>query len=281
MIRHLILACCGLSLIGCTSMFTGRMADNLGDAILSQNDPKIVAAGIPGYLIMLDSLVMGSPDDPALLSASAGLYSAYATLFVEEPERAKKLTDKALTYARQAICEEEEQICNTDQGAIDEFKLALAEVDKDEIKLLFTYGSAWAGWVQTHKDDWNAIAQVAKIEAVMKRVAELDETYEWGRAYLYLGVINSQLPPALGGKPELGREYFEKAIKLSEGRDLVAKVELARNYARLMFDQELHDRLLNEVLSADPNYKTLTLSNTIAQQQAQELLATSKEYFED
>jgi len=262
-------------------MFTGRMADNLGDAILSQNDPKIVAAGIPGYLIMLDSLVMGSPDDPALLSASAGLYSAYATLFVEEPERAKKLTDKALTYARQAICEEEEQICNTDQGAIDEFKLALAEVDKDEIKLLFTYGSAWAGWVQTHKDDWNAIAQVAKIEAVMKRVAELDETYEWGRAYLYLGVINSQLPPALGGKPELGREYFEKAIKLSEGRDLVAKVELARNYARLMFDQELHDRLLNEVLSADPNYKTLTLSNTIAQQQAQELLATSKEYFED
>lgn len=268
-------------MIGCTSMFTGRMADNLSDSILSQNDPQVVADGAPSYLIMLDSLVMGSPDDADLLSASASLYSAYATLFVDEPERAAKMTDKALTYARQAICEEVEKICATDQGDIDVFKQALTEVEEDEIKLLFTYGSAWAGWIQSHRDDWNAVAQVPKIEAVMTRVAELDETYEWGRAYLYLGVINSQLPPALGGKPEKGRAFFEKAIEIAEGQDLIAKVEFARHYSRLLFDQELHDQLLNEVVAADPNQGTLTLSNSIAQQHAKELLATSQEYFEE
>ncbi len=281
MIRHIILLCCGLSMFGCTSMLTGRLADNLGDAIMSQNDPQIVADGAPSYLIMLDSLVIGSPNDPDILSASANLYSAYASFFVDDPERAAKLTDKALAYARQAICEEVEAICESDQGNIEQFKEALNEVKKDNIKLLFVYGSSWAGWVQSHLDDWNAIAQVPKIEAVMMHVAKLDENHEKGRAYLYLGVINSQLPPALGGKPEIGREFFEKAIRIAEGRDLITKVEFARYYTRLLFDQELHNQLLNEVITADPNQGTLTLSNTIAQKQARELLATSQEYFEE
>lgn len=262
-------------------MFTGRLADNLGDAIMSQNDPQIVADGAPSYLIMLDSLVIGSPNNPSILSASASLYSAYASLFVNEPERAAKLTDKALDYARRAICIEEKEICKTDQGNIEQFKQALNKVSKKDIKLLFVYGSSWAGWIQSHLDDWNAIAQVPKIEAVMLHIAKLDENYEWGRAYLYLGVINSQLPPALGGKPEIGRDFFEKAITISNGQDLITKVEFARHYTRLLFDQELHDRLLNEVIAADPNQGALTLSNTIAQRQAKELLAESQEYFEE
>jgi len=36
----------------------------------------------------------------------------------------------------------------------------------------------------------------------MERVVELDETYEHGSAHLYLGVMTTLLPPALGGKPE-------------------------------------------------------------------------------
>jgi hypothetical protein len=91
--------------------------------------------------------------------------------------------------------------------------------------------------------------------------------------------MRSQLPPALGGKPELGRAQFEQAIAISNNRDLMAKVEYARNYARLVFDQELHDRLLNEVLQASPEEPGLTLSNVLAQQQARRLLDSSKDYF--
>ena len=65
---------------------------------------------------------------------------------------------------------------------------------------------------------------------------------------------------------------FERAIRYSDGRDLIVQVEFARQYARLVFDQELHDRLLREVLAADPNQPGLTLSNILAQQQARELL---------
>ena len=72
---------------------------------------------------------------------------------------------------------------------------------------------------------------------------------------------------------------FEKAIELSGGRDLSAKVEFARGYARLVYDRELHDRLLNEVLSAQPRQEGLTLFNTLAQSEARQLLDSADDYF--
>ena len=53
----------------------------------------------------------------------------------------------------------------------------------------------------------------------------------------------------------------------------------AQMYARLMFDRELHDQLLVEVLEAEPRVDGLTLSNLIAQQQARELLSSGDEFF--
>lgn len=121
------------------------------------------------------------------------------------------------------------------------------------------------------------MADLAKVELLLQRVVDLEPGYERGRAQLYLGVIRSRLPPSLGGKPETGRQHFEQAVQFSNGRDLIAKVEYARSYARLVFNQALHDRLLNEVLEADVHEPDLTLSNVIAKQRARSLL--DDEYF--
>ena len=96
---------------------------------------------------------------------------------------------------------------------------------------------------------------------------------------MYLGILNTLRPPALGGKPEVGRAYFEQALVLTGGRDLSVKVEYARGYARLMYERELHDRLLNEVLAAEVKQKGFTLANRLAQQQAKDLLASADEHF--
>ena len=114
----------------------------------------------------------------------------------------------------------------------------------------------------------------------MQRVVELDETYEHGQAHMYLGVLNSILPEALGGKPEKAKVHFEQAIKLSNGKNLMAQTLYAERYARLIFDQQLHDRLLTEVLAADPEVHGLTLQNTVAQREARRLLDDSSDYFE-
>ncbi|MCM2356079.1 MAG: TRAP transporter TatT component family protein [Arenimonas sp.] len=54
---------------------------------------------------------------------------------------------------------------------------------------------------------------------------------------------------------------------------------MAEYYARLLFDQELHDRLLAEVLAADPVEPGFTLMNVLAQQRAQALQASGRDYF--
>jgi hypothetical protein len=57
------------------------------------------------------------------------------------------------------------------------------------------------------------------------------------------------------------------------------KVEYARRYARLVFDRELHDRLLREVIDAPAEAPNLTLFNVLAKQQAHELLQSAEDYF--
>jgi hypothetical protein len=66
---------------------------------------------------------------------------------------------------------------------------------------------------------------------------------------------------------------------VSNDRDLSIKVDYARYYARTLYDRELHDRLLQDVLAADPEAPGLTLFNTLAQEEARELLASADDYF--
>jgi len=277
----LVLILAPLTLSGCASMLAEKFANNLSIAILNHDDPETVRLGVPAYMIMLDSIVLESPNSPSLLHASASLHSAYASLFSKTPAQAKTLAVKAKAQSRKALCRRVKAICKKEEAPLDEFKKTLIWVDEDEIEYLYTYGSAWASWIQINKSDWSAVAQIPRVKAIMERVVELDETYEWGRAHLFLGVIHSQLPPALGGKPEIGLVHFNKAIEISGGTDQIAKVELARSYARLVFDQELHDKMLEEVIAANAYVDKLTLSNVLAKQEARELLATSAEYFEE
>lgn len=269
----------GLSLGGCTTMVTSKLGDNLSQAIANQDDPDTVRAGAPAYLLLIDGLISGSPKDQRLLVAGARLYSSYAAVFVEDPERAKRMANKAHDYARRGLCSERPAICQLAEGPYLELLPAIQSTSYEDLSALYVYALSWALKIQTHSDDWSAIADLPKVEAMLQQVVALDDKYERGDPYLYLGIIRTQRPPALGGEPEKGKQAFEKAIQISGGQNLMAKVEYARRYARLVFDRELHDRLLNEVLAADPEVAGFTLSNVLAQRQARELLKSAADYF--
>ena len=260
-------------------MISGGAVDGLASAITDSDDPQTVRDATPAYLLMIDALARSEPDDEDVLLAAARLNSAYAGLFVDQPQRARRMADKALAYAETALCLEYEDLCAVKAGRPDQFKAALAELDEDDLELLHGYGTVWAGWLQQNSDDWSALAELPKMEALFDRVITLEEDFARGEPHLYLGVLRSQIPPSLGGDPEKGRFHFEQAVRYSRGHNLMAKVELARNYCRLTFDRPLHDRLLREVLAADPHSPGLTLANIIAQREARTLLADSLDYF--
>jgi len=260
-------------------MLTSRLGKNLSLAILNQDDPDTVRAGAPAYLLLVDSLIESDPKDADTLIAAAKLYSAYAAVFVEDEERARRMSTKARRYAREALCLDLPHICELDSGPYDKLLPALDQISYQDIPALYTYATTWALWIRTHSSDWSAVADLPKVEAMLERVVHLDNHYDNGEPHIYLGIIRTQLPPSLGGKPEEGRKEFEEAIRISNGRNLMAKVEYARRYARMVFNRELHDRLLHEVLEANPEQPGLTLSNTLAQSQAKELLQSADSYF--
>ncbi len=267
---------------GCSAFYssaTSRLAENLSWAFENQTDTEVVRNGTPAYLLMMDALIRQSPKNASLLRSAAALNASYAEIFVKDLQRSKTLTAKALELAVTSACLENKALCNIRTKNYDDFQAAVKSAGTTDIDSLYTLGAVWASWIQTHSKDWNAVAELSRVEAIMQRIVSLNPEYDNGGAFLYLGTLATLLPPALGGEPEKGKRYFEKALALSEGKNLYAKVLYARQYARLVFDQQLHDSLLRDVLAADPNVEGYALINSIARKEAEILLESSDNYF--
>ncbi len=270
----LITSCASL-----VSSVTSDMADNMTRAILNQNDLQTVRDGAPAYLLMIDSMIEGDPDNSRLLLSGAKLYASYTTLFVDDEDRAKRLSETSLKYARSALCQEIDSVCQALSTRPAEFIETLSVVSRSDLPVLYGFASAWAGWIQKNSADWNALAELPKLTAIFERCVELDDSFDNGGGHLYLAVLATQLPANLGGKPEKGRQHFERARELSSGHNLMVDVFMAQYYARTIFDKELHDQLLQTVMADAGVYPGFTLINTFAQEKATKLLAESDEYF--
>lgn len=280
--KYVLLSIAALQLGGCASMMSSAasgLADNLSSAILNQDDPETVRAGSPSYMLLLDSFIEGSPDDPVLLAAGAKMYASYGAVFADDELRASRLTSRARDYAQRAMCETYTPSCDWPELNYDDFVATLDGVSVRQADFLYTYGFATLAFLRAHSADWNSLAELPHIEALLNRYLELAGDDVEPAVHTYMGILLTLRPPALGGKPEEARAHFEKAIALSDGRDLSAKVEFARGYAKLLYERELHDQLLSEVMTADPYADGLTLSNVMAKEQAAEMLAEADNYF--
>lgn len=255
------------------------LAQKLQTTMSNHNDPQLIKAALPGYMLMLESFIDEEEPDTDMLLAAAEMYIAYSGAFVEDIDRQKKLSERGFDYAKLAVCQHNEEFCELKSSDYAGFLTLLEQVEEDDVAVLATFGVAWGNWLKANSDDFNAIADLPKVTRLMERLVAIEDDFQQGNGHLYLGLIHSLTPPAVGGKPELAKLHFERAIELSEGKNLMVKVTYAQQYARMMFDQELHDQLLNEVLAADPVVPDLTLNNTLAQQAAQQLLASAEDYF--
>ena len=100
---------------GCSSVMssaTSRLANNLSNAMLNQNDHETVRAGTPAYLLLIDGLIEEDPQSTSKLLACAKLYGAFSSTFVKDEERAQKLANKSLDFAKRALCIENKLLCS-------------------------------------------------------------------------------------------------------------------------------------------------------------------------
>ncbi len=271
-----------LSVSGCGHLISNakqEFADDLSATILSFDDPETIKKGLPAYLILMSSMIKGDPENADLLESGAKLYTAYASSFTDSTESKKALANRAFTYASRAMCLRNARFCEIQSVPYFEFEELLASIEPEQAEHLFVFVSSWAGQIEANSADWNAIAELPKVKAGIQRVLVLDETVSNGNAHLYMAVMESLLPPALGGKPDLAKKHFDRAIEISQGNNQMAKVLYAEKYARMLFDRELHDNLLQQVIAAETGPPELALANALAKQRAAALLLSADDYF--
>jgi len=139
---------------GCANFATSassRLASNLSGAILNQDDPETVEAGMPAYLLLIDSLIEGDPQNENLLLAGSKLYGSYASAFIREPERAKRLARKARDYSDRALCAHGARLCNLLERPYNDFAANVSGktivsgyyVENGAVSLSFSDGSSW------------------------------------------------------------------------------------------------------------------------------------------
>ncbi len=267
---------------GCSSLMERvqtQLAADLTVAALNHDDPETISAALPSYLLLLDASAAKPDASGESLCAAAKLYGAYSGGFVADVARQQRLSARTLRYGDAGACKLDKQFCNLRALDFDAITARAASFDQADLPALSCLASAWATDVQARADQPEAQADVPKVRVLYERIASLAPEFNQGEAQMVLGVLNSLLPPAFGGKPELGKAYFERAIAQSNSKNLMAKVLYAQYFARLTFEQALHDRLLNEVLQASSEAPGLTLQNQIAKVRANALLQSGKDYF--
>ncbi|PKN16821.1 MAG: hypothetical protein CVU68_11040 [Deltaproteobacteria bacterium HGW-Deltaproteobacteria-3] len=277
----LLLAMIAVLSQGCASLMIPPMVGPVVKNLNRQADLELVCDGAASYLLMLDSLLVSDPGNARLLLHGAQAYTAYASIMPEcgRPERAPVLGERAREYGLRLLGTQP-GLGGANQMPLAGFSEAVQSVGSREVEKLFWSGYGWATWIGFSKGAPAAVADLPKVEQLMLRVLALDEGFYHGGAHLFLGVYYGSRPVMLGGRPDVSRNHFERALALSERRFLATLVAYAEYYARQTFDRELYVRLLEEALAFDlAQAPDLTLPNVLAQRRARKLLAQADEFF--
>jgi hypothetical protein len=216
-----------------------------------------------------------------LLIAAAQAYSSYASVLGgdQDKEYIKLLAGKAKDYALRSLLQR--GFKDPVKSPFDDFQKYVQASGKKDVPYIFWAAACWANWIILNLDSVEAMAELPRVELLIRRAQELDEGFYYGGPDLFLGIWLASRPAIAGGDLQKARQYFLRALYLGKGKFLMAYVYYADNYARRALDKELFVSTLNKVLETPADtVPELTLVNTIAKGKAKELLSHVDEYFE-
>ena len=259
---------------------TASLLEDVAKASNKQSDLMLIRRGMPSYLMLIDGMVEALPDNKRLLISAAQLYASYASAFIQDEDQiyATALYARARDYALRAL--EQNGFKNPATRPFDDFEIGLYDLGENDVPYLFWAASCWGSWISLNQGSMEAMAELPRVELLMKRVLELDEAFYYGGAHIFMGVLDASKPRVAGGNLDRARDHFLKAIELGDGKFLMARIYYADYYAKKAFDRELFISILEKVLETPADIPPeLTLLNTVAHTKAKEMLNQVDEYF--
>jgi tetratricopeptide (TPR) repeat protein len=257
------------------------LVKDVATAAYKQSDLRMIREGMPAYLMLMDGMIEAWPENERLLIATAQAYSSFATVFVgdQDKEYTQLLVGKARAYAFRALVER--GFRDPAMSPFEDFEDDVKACGKKDVPYIFWGATCWANWILINLDSMEAMAELPRVELMMRRTLELNEAYYYGGPHLFMGMWFAARPAMAGGDLQKAKEHFLKALELGEGKFLMAYVYYADNYAKRALDKDLFVSTLQKVLEAPTDCPPeLTLLNTVAQKKAKELLNNTDEYFE-
>jgi hypothetical protein len=226
------------------------------------------------YPMLMDGMIEACPITGAAHRSCSGLFH----LCVDRGKGGciyKLLAGKARTTPALRVCEIKEPIKSPlmiSKGC---------QATGKKIPYIFWGAACWANWIILNLDSMEAMAELPRVELLIRRAQELDEGFYYGGPDLFLGVWLASRPAVAGGDLKKAQQYFLRALDFGKGKFLMAYVYYADNYARRALDKELFVSTLKKVLETPADISPeLTLVNTIAKNKAAELLRHTNEYFD-
>jgi tetratricopeptide (TPR) repeat protein len=257
--------------------------EDMHDATNRNSDIELVRAAMPAMLIQMDGFIRVSPENRYLLTSAAEANLGYAFLFVEDMDkpRAKLLYIKARDYALRNLSSNKTFKQALEQDDIQVFTDALKTIHKRDIAPLYFATNAWLSWINlAHADNSEVLNDLPKVEAMMDRVLELDDTFYHGGIHALMGSNFVSRPEMFGGQPEQAKIHFNEAFEISESKYLLWYFLYAKYYAVSIDDKELFVTTLNKVLSApDDILPEEAFPNGAVKLKAKELLGHADDYF--
>jgi TPR repeat protein len=254
-------------------------------SIESQEDPELVKQGVPTLILLIDAAVAEDPDNPKLLLTASTIYATYAQAFVVsngEEKRASIQYARAKDYAMRLL-KQRQFFADSVDARFEEFEQALLQFRESDVPDLYAAGNAWLGWILSNPDSMEALSQLPKALALMKRVIQLDEKYADGGAHTVFGIYYAIQPPGAGRDLEKSKMHFEKAMQMAGTANCLSKVVFAEFYTTAIEDHELFEKILQEVLERKNDKfdnKRYALINAVARERAKKLLNKKEDLFD-
>jgi hypothetical protein len=250
-------------------------------AMYEESDLQLAETALASNIKLLEGMIKGDPDNEKLRLMTAQALAGYALGFVEDrqPERAGNLYLRARDHAMHVLRNNEDFAIN-EKANIELFEKAVSSFDTEDIDPLFWSAFSWAGWINVSLSDPQAFVDLPKVQIMMQRVMDLDETYFLGAPLLFFGSVWGMKPKMLGGDPEKAKEFFDRNLEITGEKYLLTYIYYAKYYAAKTLDEELFDQLIKTVENTPaevfPQYQLL---NMIAKNKAQFLKEKREDFF--
>ena len=267
-----------VALCALSALLTATLLESVAVASNRQSDLAVIREGMPAYLMLIDGMVEAWPKNEKLLLAAAQSYASFASISEKGADAKRRLYRKATQYALRALGRRGLPSART--MAFGDFEKSVSKLKKNDVPYLFWGASCWANWIGSNQSSMEAMAELPRVESMMKRVLVLDEGFYYGGPHLFMGIWYGMRPKMAGGDLKKAQIHFQKAISFGKGKFLMANIYYASYYAKKAFDKELYRSILKQTLDTPAGIvPDLTLINTVAHKKAEKMLEAIDDIF--